>query len=391
MRILHVINSLDPSHGGPTESVWKAIEELGAKGHSSEILCLDSGEEAWFSERTRGVECQVYALGPGITRYRYTGKTLIWLLDNVAQYDLLVLRGLWRHSSYCLSVAARAKKVPYVIYPHGSLDAWDSKRRPLKTFLKKIHWRVVEKRVVSSAAAVLYTSSEELRRSSESYPNFPKNGQVVAYGTSSPVVPTEEECEGFLRKYSIPTDERLLVFLGRITAKKACDNLLEAFAKTNSQSRVHLILAGPSEGNLAEKLMERAKVLGIVDRVTWTGLLAGAERWAALALADAFILPSHQENFGLAVAESLALGVPVLLSDKVYISDLVLEEQAGFVETDSEEGASKLLKTWLKCPSDEWTEMGHNARLCHEKHFTIQAAVRDFLAVAQSVIEKSKV
>ncbi len=389
MRILHIINSLDPAHGGPTESLWRAVEELRSNGHSSEVLCLDSGKEPWFCTSWEE-RCPLHALGPSLTRYRFSAKTFYWLQANVGRFDLLVLRGLWRHSAYCASLTAIDAKVPYVIYPHGSLDAWDAERRPVVSFLKRMHWRFCEKKIVTASTAVLYTSKEELRRSSESYPDFPKNGRVVAYGTASPPVPTASMREQFLEKYSVPSNKRLLVFLGRITAKKACDTLIEAFAKIDSDSSLHLLLAGPSEDGLAETLRDRTQELGIADSVSWTGLLEGDDRWSALASAEAFILPSHQENFGLAVAESLALGVPVLLSDKVYIKDVVLAEAAGFVEPDTEEGTLNLLKTWLKCPSTEWQEMKKRARSCYEKHFTIRAAVQDFLAVAESVVEKSK-
>ena len=118
--------------------------------------------------------------------------------------------------------------------------------------------------------------------------------------------------------------------------------------------------------------------------ITWTGLLHGDLKWGAIAAADAFILPSHQENFGIAVAEALAAGTPVLISNKVNIWREVLEDEAGFVEDDTLEGTGRLIRKWLSSETGSWEEMGRNAKGCFRNRFEIHNAAKSLVNVIES-------
>src|ERR1035437_10156512 len=107
-----------------------------------------------------------------------------------------------------------------------------------------------------------------------------------------------------------------------------------------------------------------AKRLGIQGHVTWTGMLAGDLKWGAFYQAQAFVLPSHQENFGIAVAEALACGRPVLISNKVNIWREIAEDRAGLVENDDRAGAVQLLRQWTGMSATAKTEMGRRAADC---------------------------
>ena len=120
------------------------------------------------------------------------------------------------------------------------------------------------------------------------------------------------------------------------------------------------------------------------DGITWTGLLQGDLKWGAIAAADAFILPSHQENFGIAVAEALATGTPVLISNKVNIWREILEDEAGFVEDDTREGTGRLIKRWLSSETGSWETMGRNAQSCFRNRFEIHKAAESLIEVIGS-------
>ena len=122
--------------------------------------------------------------------------------------------------------------------------------------------------------------------------------------------------------------------------------------------------------------------------ITWTGMLHGDFKWGAFWAADAFILPSHQENFGIAVAEALSTGTPVLISDKVNIWREIKEDKAGFIEEDTLEGCLKLLQRHLAAQGDEWDKMRQNARTCFLNRFEITKAAESLLGVIQKGIEK---
>jgi glycosyltransferase involved in cell wall biosynthesis len=112
--------------------------------------------------------------------------------------------------------------------------------------------------------------------------------------------------------------------------------------------------------------------LGLRDRVTWTGMLTGDQKWGAFRASDAFILPSHQENFGIAVAEALACGVPVLISNQVNIWRGINHDEAGLVDTDDLAGTIRLLEGWLTTDQAAWTAMKARAQTCFHRHFDIE-------------------
>src|SRR5207253_5868060 len=116
------------------------------------------------------------------------------------------------------------------------------------------------------------------------------------------------------------------------------------------EDRIHLVMAGPDELGWQRSLAGLASRLGLDARITWTGMLNPALRWGALTSAEVFVLPSHQENFGIAVVEAMACGLPVLISNKVNIWREVEADGAGWVSDDTFEGVATLLKKWLALP-----------------------------------------
>lgn len=127
-----------------------------------------------------------------------------------------------------------------------------------------------------------------------------------------------------------------------------------------------------------EKLVDK---LDIRDRVTWTGMLEGDMKWGAFHAAEAFILPSHQENFGIVVAEALACGTPVLITDKVNIWREIKEADAGFVESDTVVGIKKLIEIWISLTPDEKAEKRDNAKRCFDEKFDMVKNIRDLIGI----------
>jgi glycosyltransferase involved in cell wall biosynthesis len=145
-----------------------------------------------------------------------------------------------------------------------------------------------------------------------------------------------------------------------------------------------LVIAGPDNAGWAGELKGLAEKLGVADRITWPGMLQGEMKWGAFYCAEAFVLPSHQENFGIAVAEALACGLPVLISDKVNIWREVLSHSAGLVAPDTQEGTTHLLQTWLSMPAVQRLAMAKSARELYERRFTISAMATELLDVVRA-------
>jgi glycosyltransferase involved in cell wall biosynthesis len=171
------------------------------------------------------------------------------------------------------------------------------------------------------------------------------------------------------------------LFLGRIHEKKGCDLLIRAFAKIASHdSDLQLVMAGPEQQN-ATHWHELAAQCGMAERVVWTGMLSGDLKWGALRAAEVFALPSHQENFGLAVVEALACGVPVLISREVNIWQEIVASGAGLAEADTVEGTSALLQAWIEKSPAERDQMQMAAVKCFAERFEITSATRHLLKV----------
>lgn len=165
--------------------------------------------------------------------------------------------------------------------------------------------------------------------------------------------------------------------------------LIEAFAKiAPSIPDVDLVIAGPDQEGLKAKLQRLAEETGIADRVHWLGMIDGDLKWGAFRVCDAFVLPSHSENFGIAVVESLAVGRPVLISNQVSIWQKIESDGAGLVDDDTLEGTERLLRRWFDLLPAERDAMAARTRASFERHFTMNrtalALDRVFASAASS-------
>jgi glycosyltransferase involved in cell wall biosynthesis len=176
----------------------------------------------------------------------------------------------------------------------------------------------------------------------------------------------------------------LLLFLGRIHEKKGCDLLIEAFSRIASAApRLHLVVAGPDQTGWLSQLRDLAVRLGVGERIDFPGMLEGELKWGAFYGAEAFVLPSHQENFGIAVAEALGCGLPVMISDKVNIWRELEADCAGFVAPDTADGTERNLRRWLALSEGERSTMCSQARASFERRFTAEATARSLIEVIQ--------
>ena len=376
LKILQLVHTLDPSVGGVATSVLALSRGLARRGHKIDIVVLDNPAAAWI----KNVDLTVHALGAGRTSYRYSRALLPWLREHGGDYDRVIVNGIWQYLSFAAWRRYAGSSIPYYVFPHGMLDPWFKETFPLKHLKKWLYWPWAEYRVLRDAAAVIFTSEEERLQARKSFWLYRANEKVSPLGVEASPISPKVKSE-FLSRYPQLQNTRNFLFLGRLHPKKGCDILLEAFARLRSHESTSLILAGPDQVGWETDLRKQVERLNLTDRVVFTGMLQGAMKQGAFANADVFVLPSHQENFGISVVEALAAGVPVLISNRVNIWREIDADHAGFVESDDLEGTTRLFRRWIDTASMEREAMRQNARNCFEQRFQIDRAVDSLLQI----------
>jgi glycosyltransferase involved in cell wall biosynthesis len=371
MPTLHIIGSLGPAAGGPPEAVRqlaRAYREVGAK---MEIACMDDPSEPFLAD----LPCPVHALGKSfLGSYTFSPRLWRWLHRNSGRYDGIVMHGIWSFPGVAIRFAVRRAGRPYGIFVHGALDPWFQRHYPLKHFKKRLYWPI-QYSVLRDALAVFFTAESERDLAKLSFRPNTWNSVVVGLGINDPEETQKDpsaQIETFYSRFPELRGRRYLLFLARIHPKKGCDLLLEAFGRiAASIPDVDLVIAGPDQEGMQANLQRIAEQAGVGERIHWPGSIDGNLKWGALRACEAFVLSSHSENFGIAVVEALAVGRPVLISNKVNIWHEIEGDKAGLVEDDTLEGTERLLRRWFGLSSAEREATASRARHSFEKRFTM--------------------
>lgn len=386
MKILQVTSSLNPVYGGIAACLQAVTPELVALGHTSEVATLDHKSEPFLPE----FPGPVHALGPTQLGYQFSSKIVPWLRRESTRFDAVVVHGLWQYHGLAVHHAlGHSGDPPYFVFPHGMLDPWFKRQYPLKHIKKFLYWWPAERRVLRDAAGVFFTCEEERMLARQSFPGYRCREQVVAFGTVRVEGDAARQREAFYAHTPAVRGKPFWLFLGRIHVKKGLDLLIDAYAVLAARARgmlPALVIAGPCEdAKYLRDLQERAAARCPSGGVLWPGMIRGDVKWGALRAAETFVLPSHQENFGIAVVEALSCGTPVLISDRVNIWREIKADGVGLVERDNLTGTEKLLADWLALNENARAAMRALALQCFEKRYAIRAVAQDlakFLAIA---------
>jgi glycosyltransferase involved in cell wall biosynthesis len=386
--LLHVISSIDPSTGGPAEGLRQICGYINHEPDwHAEVVTLDSPDAAFLSDFTAA---PVTALGPTTGKFAYCPRLRPWLRQNSQRFDAIIIHGLWQYDGLAVWLEHEALGIPYFQFTHGMLDPWFKHTYPRKHLKKWLYWPWAQYRILRDAAAVLFTCEEEALLAPKSFWLYRANPVVVGYGIALPPSNLAAQHAAFFSAFPQLEDKRYLLFLGRIHPKKGCDLLLDAFSKiAASDPQLQLVMAGPGDTDFLLKLKQQTDALPISSRIIWTGMLKGDAKWGAIRGAEAFVLPSHQENFGVAVAEAMACATPVLISDKVNIWREIQQDGAGLVATDDLAGTIKLLSDWIALPAEAKTTMRSCTAASYAARFTIQNCGTQLLnAITAHIIPK---
>ena len=396
---------MDPATGGPCQGIRNSIPVLKKLGIHNEVVCLDDPSLSFLTEDL----FQINALGVGKGPWCYSAKLIPWLLENLCRFDAIIIHGLWLYPSYAATKAIRLLKnkepkngekmfrTPKVyIMPHGMLDPYfqQDRSRKLKALRNWFYWKLIESKVINSAEALLFTCKEELQLARKPFrPYRPKKEVNVGYGIKTPPLFSPKMKQEFLNLCPLLESDSYFLFLSRIHKKKGVDHLIEAYFRVvenleNDKNSIDgqsyfpkLVIAGPgletSYGKKIELLVSQSDVLQ--KSVFFPGMLTGQAKWGAFYGAEAFILPSHQENFGIAIVEALACGRPVLISNKVNIWKEISLFKAGIVHDDTLEGTVNLFNDFLLLKAMDKSKMSEQAKIAFEKLFNVTVVAQQLI------------
>lgn len=384
---------MDPSYGGPCQGIRNSIPELDAMGSVNEVVSIDGENSDWSVDDN----FPIHLLGPGSGPWGFSRNLLPWLKTHLPDYDVVLVHGLWQYYGYAVRkavtwLAANGKKTPrFYIMPHGMLDPYFQKApdRKLKALRNLVFWNLVERRTVNSADGILFTCQEELELARTTFSGYISKKELnVGYGILPPQEVTDQDIDAFRQQHGISRGQKYLLFLSRIHPKKGLFNLVKAYAAFSEKkaSLPKLVVAGPGlDETYGRGILDYVESQDILkNKVIFTGMIGGKDKWAAFHGAKAFVLPSHQENFGIAVAEALACKCPVLISNKVNIWREISDGEAGLVEDDTLEGTYALLDRFSRLTDSGITDMKKKAFNVYQHYFTVKQAADNLLGALKN-------
>lgn len=380
-----MIASIAAETGGPAKAAVEMARAVADLGHEVAIYTTDRGLKPADSHPTSAGPVAIHVFPQQFPAVLATSWPLARALaEAIPKADIVHLHSLYLFHDWAAARICRRVQVPYLLRPHGTLDPYIWRRHRWRKWPIEI---LFQNRVLAQAASLHFTAKEEMRLAAPYAHGAP--GVVVPLGVDPSEYANLPPRGSFRRRYPEIGDRRILLFLGRLNFKKGLDLLVPAFAQVAaSLPDLHLVIAGPDDGVRAGAEQAAARH-GLGPKVTFTGMLGPAERLAALADSLAFVLPSYSENFGLAVAEAMAAGVPVLISDRVNIWREVEEAGAGLVAAPAVEPFADLIGQLARDPARA-AAMGECGRALVRTRFAWERIARELEAVYRSLAEQPR-
>jgi len=433
LRVLHVIPSLSPGDGGPSFAMPLMARGLELSGVQVDVATTEGDREQRINQNGVSVlyfprQSEFYKVSLPLSR---------WLSEHIRDYDLVHIHALFSYSSYAAARLATKNGVPYIVRPLGVLNRWGMQNR--RKLLKRFSFHFIEQRIMRNAAAIHYTSQQERLEAAE-----------TGVRNESVVIPLAVDLSGFRelpgpepfhQKFPDARGREIILFLSRLDPKKGLDLLLRAFAACDGRRMTDdgrrmtedgrpvtgdgrrmtedgrpvtgdgrritedgrpssvvrrpsssvvgplLVIAGDGNDQFVEGLRRLAGELGIADEILWSGFLGGDDKLSAMAAASVFVLPSYSENFGIALAEAMAAGLPCVLSDQVGIAVDANGYDAGLVVPCEVGPLASAMQRLLDDPELRG-RLGANARRLVDDRFSVEAMSASLVKLYERVLSR---
>ena len=388
MKILQVIPSVAEIWGGPSKAGLEMVKALRDCGVDAEIATTnDNGPdllEVPLNQRIEYKGVPVWFLSrfsPPLKEFVFSAALTRWLWENIQDYDLVSTHYLFSYASTCAGAIARWHGVPYTIRVVGQLAPWALAQSRLK---KQVYSFAIERHNLNRAAAIHCTSAgeaQDVRKFGIQTPTF-----TLPLGVNQPTILPDAK-QKLRQIYGIASETPIVLFLSRLHYKKRPDLLIESLHTLKARNHdFHLILAGSGEANYLTYLQNLVSSLGLSSQTSFAGFVTGEDKNIVLQGSDIFVLPSFAENFGVAIAEAMAVGLPVIITPDIQISPEIKAANAGLVVKDEKEILANAIAQLLASPQQRQT-LGENAKNLVKQRYSWRAIATNLSDVYLSIIE----
>jgi glycosyltransferase involved in cell wall biosynthesis len=392
MKVLHVIPSIDPALGGPTEVVLNLVRALRENGIDAEIATTnDRGSELLDVPLHQRVEYEQVPIwffprfSPPLKEFIFSAALTRWLWQHARDYDLIETHYLFSYAPACAALIARLQGIPYTMRTMGQLTPWALSQSWLK---KQIYSFLIERHNLNCADMIHCTAlgeAQDVRKFGIQTPSF-----TLPLGVDRPVELPDAK-QKLYETYGIPTTTPVVLFLSRLHPKKRPDLLIQALSQLVAQNHnFHLILAGSGEPQYLNYLTDLVSSLGLSSRTSITGFVMGRDKDLLLQASDLFVLPSFSENFGIAVAEAMVVGLPVVVTPDIQISPEIAAASAGVVVEGQIAPLTNAIAQLLSSPELR-QQLGENGRLLASQRYSWQAIAQNLISIYTAAIERQPI
>jgi glycosyltransferase involved in cell wall biosynthesis len=386
MKILQIVPSISLIYGGPSQMVLGLSKGLADAGEDVTIITTNSNGDVGQPPLDVPLETPITQEGYQVIyfpcypfrRYKFSLPLLNWLATHAKDYQIAHIHALFSPVSTAAATVARNKNLSYILRPLGTLDPADLQK---KKQLKKIYGNVLEKPNLKGAAGVHFTSTQEAKVS-ERY-GVKTNDIIIPLGVSLPNNPPK--LGETRQQFGIPNNVPLILFMSRIEPKKGLSLLIEALENLIKKGiNFHFVLAGtnPQDPQYENEIIQQIKNSKLGERTTITGFIKGELKLGLLQDADLFVLPSYYENFGIAVAEAMAMGTPVVISDQVHIWEEIQQASGGWICQCNVSSLTESLITALN-DFESLKERGMNAKTLVDQKYNWTAIATQMIKIYQ--------
>jgi len=395
VKILHVIPSFAPAwrYGGPISAAYGMTRALVRSGHEVTVFTTNLDGAGVLDVpiakpvEVDGVETWYFPV-QWPRWYYYSRELNRQLINHAADFDVVHIHSIFLWPTTAAARACRNAGVPYVSRPAGMLQAdhlstsYLSNARSLTSRLKKqLYLKTVGKSDINGAAALHFTSKSELDSSNPG--KYAPRKFVASLGVDLPLA-DHTASDSLFKKESIHSEKQVILFLSRLDPVKGLDVLAHAMQLLLSRDDWQLVVAGEGTGDYRQVLEKDFAQRGLAQRVEFTGMVVGENKWRTLSNADIFVLPSYQDSFGVSAVEAMAVGLPVVVSDRVGISDAITSSSAGLVVPLKADALAASIETLLEDKQLQ-SQMGQNGRILTKREFSWDAVIDQTIGMYQEL------